>query len=52
MSKGDNRRPTLVSDAEFQKNWNLVFGSQPTPPQQEMEPWQTCPSTPTPMAGR
>lgn len=26
MSKGDNRRPTLVEDEEFDKRWEMAFG--------------------------
>ena len=31
MGKGDKRRPSAVSEAEYQKNWDATFGGELSP---------------------
>ncbi len=31
MGKGSKRRPTLITDENFQNNWDSIFGRKKTP---------------------
>ncbi len=38
MGKGDERRPTAISDEEFEERWERAFKKVPAPPRERSEP--------------